>query len=235
MNATEKKPRQRKQDNEKPISKRQQMILDVVQKSVETKGYPPSVREIAAQVGLASPSTVKHHLDALEERGLIRRQARHPRALDIRSSDSRKKSSRQAPTSAVVEIPATVAEGSETVAPLVGRIAAGAPITAEQMVEDYFHLPTRVTGGGQLFVLEVHGDSMQDAAILDGDFVVVRAQNIAEDGEIVAAMVDDEATVKVLSHRDGHRWLLPKNEDYSPINGDNAVILGKIVTVVRQV
>lgn len=219
---------------EKPISARQQMILDVVQESIETVGYPPSVREIAAKVGLASPSTVKHHLDALERRGLIRRHPRHPRALDIRSS-SRETSSDNAPTSKVVEVPAIVADGDETVAPLVGRIAAGAPITAEQMVDDYFTLPTRVTGGGQLFVLEVHGDSMQEAAILDGDFVVIRAQSVAEDGEIIAAMINDEATVKVLSHKDGHQWLMPRNENYAPINGDDATILGKVVTVIRQV
>ena len=117
---------------------------------------------------------------------------------------------------------------------LASRIAYGTPITAEQQVEDVFTLPTRLTGGGQLFVLEVHGDSMVDAAICDGDFVVVRTQNVADSGMIVAAMIDGEATVKVFSKADGHVWLLPQNEDYAPIPADHATILGKVVTVVRS-
>ncbi|MSS83601.1 transcriptional repressor LexA [Actinomycetaceae bacterium WB03_NA08] len=218
---------------DRPLSARQAQILDVVRESIANTGYPPSVREIGKKVGLASPSTVKHHLDALEKLGLLQRSPGLPRALDLRLSDSQEESSPTPPTSKVVEIPAVVSEGDTSVAPLVGRIAAGSPITAEQSVEDYFSLPTRLTGRGELFVLEVHGDSMIDGAICDGDYVVVRAQAQANNGEIVAAMLDGEATVKVLSERDGHRWLLPMNENYAPIFGDEATILGKVVTLVR--
>lgn len=225
--------------SERPLSSRQQEILDVVRRSVAERGYPPSVREIGQEVGLASPSTVKHHLDALERRGLLQRTPGSPRALDLRGSSNgseifpHEKSSGTPMTPTVVEIPVTLADGDSAAVPLVGRIAAGAPITAEQSVEDVFSLPTRITGGGKLFVLEVHGDSMIDAAICDGDFVVIRSQQTANDGEIVAAMLDDEATVKVLSHRGGHRWLLPRNADYAPIEGDQAVILGKVVALIR--
>ncbi len=214
--------------NPKPLSKRQQQILDVVRSSVEARGFPPSMREIAAAVGLSSVSTVKHHLDALEEAGFIMRDARRPRAIELRSEGAAKK-----PDLAGYAVPVTVAEGECVSAPLVGRIAAGSPITAEQSVEDVFSLPTRVTGTGKLFVLEVSGDSMIDAAICDGDFVVVRSQQTAENGTIVAALIEGEATVKVFSQTDGHVWLLPRNDDYAPIPGDQATILGRVVTVIR--
>ncbi len=210
---------------EKQLTPRQEQILAVVEESIRVTGYPPSVREIGAQVGLASPSTVKYHLDSLEKMGALTRQAGRPRALRTQGS----------PESAriAVEVPVSLAEGDAVTIPLVGQIAAGAPITAEQNVEDVFSLPTRLTGRGQLFVLEVHGDSMVDAAICDGDYVVVRAQNVAENGEIVAAMIDGEATVKVWSRdRDG-AWLLPRNPEFDPIPADLAQILGRVVTVVR--
>ena len=241
-----------------PLSKRQSQILDVVRASVERHGYPPSVREIAQAVGLASPSTVKHHLDALERAGYLQRAAGRPRALevaaalpaapsatsplppgDVASSPADLSAPAPAPGAAApavttVEVPVAVAEdGQSTHIPLVGRIAAGEPITAEQYVEDVFEIPTRLTGRGTLFMVEVHGDSMVDAGILDGDYVVVRAQSTAEDSEVVAAMIDGEATVKVLSHADGHVWLMPRNADYSPIPGDQAIILGRVVTVLR--
>jgi repressor LexA len=119
--------------------------------------------------------------------------------------------------------------------PLLGRIAAGAPITAEEHLEDTFILPEQLVGSGTLFMLEVQGDSMIDAAICDGDFVVVRQQSTAENGEIVAAMLGDEATVKVLKRTPGQVWLLPQNRLYSPIDGNEATILGKVVTVLRRV
>ncbi|WRS29437.1 transcriptional repressor LexA [Actinomycetaceae bacterium MB13-C1-2] len=211
------------------ITPRQSQILDVVQDNIEKYGYPPSVREIGERVGLASPSTVKHHLDALEKLGLLERVAGRPRAL--RSTEHSPQPDSQAATP--IEIPVSHAEGDASDVPLVGRIAAGAPITAEQNVEDVFSLPTRLTGTGQLFVLEVHGDSMVEAAICDGDFVVVRAQRTANNGEIVAAMIEDEATVKVWSLTSDGAWLLPRNEDYQPIPAEHAVILGRVVTVVR--
>ncbi len=220
------------------LSSRQLQILEVIRQSIDERGYAPTVREIGQAVGLASPSTVKHHLDALEEHGMLNRAPGTPRAIDVRDSKPSESDPLPpvfsgVPTASIIEIPAIHAEGDTAVVPLVGRVAAGAPITADQHVDDYFSLPTRLTGGGHLFVLEVSGDSMVDAAICDGDFVVVRSQPDATDGDIVAASLDDEATIKVLSHSDGHRWLLPRNDDYSPIQGDHATILGKVVTVIR--
>ena len=221
--------------DESTLTKRQQQILSVVRSLTDERGYPPSLREIGRAVNLTSPSTVKHHLDALEREGFIQRDGGRPRAIDLRHEGSSEAANRaEVVHAAEVTIPVSLAEGDYVAAPLVGRIAAGAPITAEQQVEDVFALPTRLTGGGKLFVLEVHGDSMVDAAICDGDFVVVRSQNVADNGMIVAAMVDGEATVKVFSKTDGHVWLLPQNEDYAPIPADHATILGKVVTVVRS-
>ena len=133
-----------------------------------------------------------------------------------------------------VEIPTGHVDEDASAIPLVGRIAAGAPITAEQAIEDIFQLPTRLTGHGELFMLEVHGDSMVDAGILDGDFVVIRSQSTAINGEFVAAMIDGEATVKEFSRTSDHVWLLPHNQDYAPIPGDNATIMGRVVTVIRS-
>lgn len=243
------------------LSNRQMQILEVVRVSVDGHGYPPSVREIADRVGLASPSTVKHHLDALERAGCLQRVPGRPRALEVSahgravlagtsgeapttlppvgpeagSPATDDTSSRAAPPRLVtVEVPVTHSEDGAAAVPLVGRIAAGAPITAEQHVEDVFELPTSLTGRGDLFMLEVNGESMVEAGILDGDYVVVRAQATAEDGQVVAAMIEGEATVKVLSHTGGHVWLMPRNADYSPIPGDEATILGRVVTVIRS-
>lgn len=215
--------------DETTLSERQRQILDVVRTHLAERGYPPSLREIGRSVKLNSPSTVKHHLDALEKAGFIQRDAGLPRAIEVR---------REVELDVVeggggIPIPVVLAEGDSVSAPLVGRIAAGSPITAEQHVEDVFALPTRLTGTGELFVLEVSGDSMIDAAICDGDFVVIRSQPTAESGTIVAAMIDGEATVKVFSRTDGNVWLLPRNDDYAPIPGNEAVILGRVVTVIR--
>ncbi len=227
------------------LSARQREILLVVHEEVRSHGFPPSVREIAERVGLASPSTVKHHLDALERCGYLQRVPGLPRALELSEaaraelgvdSPAAPIPEAKAPAARVVtiDLPAAHVDEERSSIPLVGRIAAGAPITAEQYVEDVFDLPTRLTGHGSLFMLEVHGESMIEAGILDGDFVVVRSQSSATPGEIVAAMIDGEATVKVLSKKDGHVWLLPCNEDYAPIPGDEATILGKVVTVLRS-
>lgn len=224
------------------LTPRQQEILRLIHEEVSSHGFPPSVREIATRVGLASPSTVKHHLDALERNGYLQRSPGLPRALEL-SDRAREElsldpppSSAPQPTARVVtiDVPAGLVDEDSSSIPLVGRIAAGAPITAEQYIEDVFELPTRLTGHGSLFMLEVSGDSMIDAGILDGDFVVVRSQNTASPGEVVAAMIDGEATVKVLSRADGHIWLLPRNDAYTPIPGDEATILGRVVTVIRS-
>ena len=222
-------------DTRSQLTKRQREIYDVVKSNIDKFGYPPSVREIGARVGLASPSTVKHHLDALQKMGLLEREAGRPRA--IRTADFHSvadpKVGEEPSGVTPVEVPVTHAEGDLAQVPLVGRIAAGAPVTAEQNIEDVFSLPTRLTGTGTLFVLEVTGESMIEVAICDGDYVVVRSQPTASNGEIVAAMIDGEATVKVFSRTDGHVWLLPRNAEYAPIPADDAVILGRVVTVIR--
>ena len=221
---------------ERSISDRHRAILRVINEKLDSSGFPPSVREIASAVGLASPSTVKHHLDALEAQGYLAREPGLPRALDL-TDKARSELGIEAPAPSPVvriEIPVSHVEEEGTAIPLVGRIAAGSPITAEQHVEGVFHLPTSMTGHGDLFMLEVAGQSMIDAGIFDGDYVVIRSQNDARNGEFVAAMIDGEATVKELSITGGHVWLLPHNPDYSPIPGDEATILGKVVTVIRS-
>lgn len=202
------------------LTMRQHKILQVIRDSVERRGYPPSVREIGQAAGLKSPSSVAHQLKVLEKRGLLRRDPNRPRAVDIRPLDEIQEESPDHPT--------------PTYVPVVGRIAAGGPILAEQAVEDVFPLPKDLVGEGTLFLLRVVGDSMVDAAITDGDWVVVRQQPVADNGDIVAAMIDGEATVKTFKRRDGHLWLLPHNDAYQPIPGDDAVILGRVVAVLRK-
>ncbi|QAY74305.1 transcriptional repressor LexA [Agromyces protaetiae] len=212
----------------KSLSAKQTAILEVVQRSVASRGYPPSMREIGDAVGLSSLSSVTHQLNQLELAGYLRRDPNRPRALEVLIElpgiESRSGSSGE---SAPV--------GDAAMVPLVGRIAAGVPITAEQQIDEVFPLPRQLVGKGELFMLKVVGDSMIDAAICDGDWVVVRAQKTAENGEIVAAMLDGEATVKVFRQRDGHTWLLPRNSAFEPILGDAAEVLGKIVAVLRAV
>ncbi len=208
------------------LSDKQRAILGVIQASVAQRGYPPSLREIGEAVGLSSLSSVSHQLGQLELSGYLRRDPNRPRALEV-LIDIEAPAAPDSPTSPSV--------GDAAMVPLVGRIAAGIPITADQQVEEVFPLPRQLVGKGELFMLKVVGDSMIDAAICDGDWVVVRQQSTAENGEIVAAMLDDEATVKVFRQRDGHTWLLPRNSAFEPIVGDYATILGKIVAVLRSV
>lgn len=206
------------------LSPKQRAILESIQHSVASRGYPPSMREIGDAVGLASLSSVTHQLKQLELSGYLRRDPKRPRALEVVIP--------LAPTEPQV---AAVPVGDAAMVPLVGRIAAGVPITAEQQVEEVFPLPRQLVGKGDLFMLKVSGESMIDAAIMDGDWVVVRSQQTAENGEIVAAMLDGEATVKVFRRRDGHTWLLPRNSAFEPILGDEAVVLGKVVAILRAV
>ena len=211
------------------MDERKQEIVDFIRKCLSESGYPPSLREIGEAVGLSSPSSVKHQLDALERAGILRRDPRRPRALEV--VDAAPLSSTPEPPAAVSFLGHETAEGA--LVPLVGRIAAGGPILAEQMVEDTFTLPRQLVGQGDLFMLRVAGDSMIDAAICDGDWVVVRQQPTAMNGDIVAALLDDEATVKTFQQRDGHVWLMPSNPAYSPILGDHAQVLGRVVSVLR--
>ncbi|WP_407939677.1 transcriptional repressor LexA [Motilibacter deserti] len=208
------------------LTPRQRKVLEVIRDNVERRGYPPSMREIGESVGLTSPSSVAHQLRVLERKGYLRRDPNRPRAIEVVSPE-------------LDEVPDETGELDERPAPsyvpLVGRIAAGGPILAEQAVEDVFPLPRRLVGDGQLFLLEVRGDSMIEAAICDGDWVVVRQQPVADNGEIVAAMIDGEATVKTYRRRDGHIWLLPHNAAYEPIPGDDATVLGRVVAVLRKV
>jgi repressor LexA len=208
------------------LSDKQLAILDVIQKSVTSRGYPPSMREIGDAVGLSSLSSVTHQLNQLELSGYLRRDPNRPRALEVLIELPRIDEDATEPSTQQV--------GDAVMVPLVGRIAAGIPITAEQQVDEVFPLPRQLTGKGELFMLKVVGESMIDAAIMDGDWVVVRQQKNAENGEIVAAMLDNEATVKVFRQRDGHTWLLPQNSAFEPILGDHAEILGKVVTVLRS-
>jgi repressor LexA len=221
------------------LTRRQQAILDVIRDSVERRGYPPSIREICESAGLASTSSVAHQLSMLERKGFLRRDPNRPRAVDVRTGPvAPHDPSQPKPPAArrALAVSDDAPRGETPVfVPVVGRIAAGGPILAEQMIEDVFPLPKSLVGDGTLFMLKVAGDSMIDAAITDGDWVVIRQQEDAENGEIVAAMIDGEATVKTLQRRSGHAWLLPHNPAYSPIDGDEATILGKVVSVLRKV
>ncbi|MGW9405622.1 transcriptional repressor LexA [Arthrobacter sp. NPDC055585] len=221
------------------MTPRQKKILETIQASVSANGYPPSMREIGDTVGLASLSSVTHQLSQLEKMGYIRRDPKRPRAMEILVPLlMHKEKADAADTSSGTGTPASVTELTTAVdtamVPLVGRIAAGGPILADQVVEEMVPLPRQLVGHGELFMLRVSGDSMVDAAICDGDWVVVRRQQTAENGDIVAALLDDEATVKTFRQRNGHTWLLPQNTRYEPIMGDHATIMGKVVSVMRS-
>jgi repressor LexA len=216
------------------LTQRQRRVLEVIRDSIERRGYPPSVREIGEAVGLSSASSVAHQLSVLQRKGWLRRDPNRPRALDVRLPGEA--TIRNAAAAAdLVGVSDDSATPAPAYVPLVGRIAAGGPVLAEQAVEDVFPLPRELVGEGTVFMLKVAGDSMIEAAICDGDWVVVRQQPTAENGEIVAAMIDGEATVKTYKRRDGHVWLLPHNPAYEPIPGDEATILGRVVSVLRRV
>jgi repressor LexA len=211
------------------LTERQRTILNVIRTSVTDRGYPPSIREIGDAVGLTSTSSVAHQLRTLERKGYLRRDPNRPRAVDVRGAGD-----------VVTPTPVTEVAGSDalpepTYVPVLGRIAAGGPILAEEAVEDVFPLPRELVGEGTLFLLKVVGDSMIEAAICDGDWVVVRQQNVADNGDIVAAMIDGEATVKTFKRAGGQVWLMPHNPAFDPIPGNDATVLGKVVTVIRKV
>ena len=215
---------------------RQREVLDVIRTWVERFGYPPSVREIGEAVGLTSTSSVAYQLRALEQKGYLRRDPNRPRAIGVLPPDVDPATVPAPAASTEDDAVAEVAVATPTAAyvPVLGRIAAGGPILAEEAVEDVFPLPKEIVGEGSLFLLRVAGDSMVDAAITDGDWVVVRQQPTADNGEIVAAMIEGEATVKTFKRTDNHVWLMPHNEAYEPIPGDDATILGKVVAVLRR-
>lgn len=206
------------------LTPRQRRIMEFLRNWGSEHGYPPSVREIGEAVGLVSPSSVAYQLKALERKGYLRRDPNRPRAVDVR------------PASELVEDEtAEPQRPAPAFVPMLGRIAAGGPILAEELIEDVFPLPRELVGEGTLFLLQVKGDSMIDAAICDGDWVAVRQQPDAENGEIVAALIEGEATVKTYQRREGAAWLVPQNPAYEPIPATQATIMGKVVTVLRRV
>ncbi|MBR6028238.1 MAG: transcriptional repressor LexA [Clostridia bacterium] len=202
---------------QRPRGNMQDRILSFIKQEVQEKGYPPSVREIASAVGLKSTSTVHGHLQRLERKGLLHRSALKPRAMEITGDPS---FTRAAGTTAV---------------PVVGEVTAGQPILAEEQLEEYVSLPESLIGEGEHFVLNVHGDSMVEAGILDGDHIVVRRQQTANNGEIVVAMIDDSATVKRFYKENGHFRLQPENSAMEPIIVPDVTILGKVVSLYRHV
>jgi repressor LexA len=203
------------------LTPRQQRILNVLRESIERRGYPPSIREIGDLVGLASSSSVAHQLRVLEQKGFIRRDPNRPRALEVFIPElmAARRAIASADESGVDPTGVGDAAPAATYVPLVGRIAAGGPILAEEHLEEVFPLPKTLVGDGTLFLLEVSGDSMIDAAICSGDYVVVRQEPTADNGDIVAALIDGEATVKTFQRKDG----------------TNATILGKVTAVLRRV
>jgi repressor LexA len=213
------------------LTPRQRKVLEVIRASVERRGYPPSMREIGEAVGLTSTSSVSHQLATLERKGYLRRDPHRPRAVDVRPPEPTpdEQTYDESDAEEVARRPAA------SYVPVVGRIAAGGPILAEEAIEDVFPLPRPLVGTGTLFLLKVTGDSMVGAAICDGDWVVVRQQPVAESGDMVAALIEGEATVKTLKQRGGHVWLMPHNPAYEPIPGDEATILGRVVAVLRRV
>lgn len=209
------------------LTPRQQRVLQHIKDSIDQRGYPPSMREIGSAVGLTSTSSVAHQLRVLEEKGYLKKDPSLPRALQVVLPESMQQTDSATGYGDRNPTPTNV--------PVVGRIAAGGPILAEERVEDVFPLPKQLVGDGQLFLLEVSGESMIDAAICHGDYVVIRQQPTAENGEIVAAMIDGEATVKTFQRKGGKVWLLPHNDAFEPIDGTNATILGKVTAVLRRV
>ena len=231
-----------KPDPDHVLTWRQRKVLQVIRDSVQKRGYPPSMREIGEAVGLTSTSSDSYQLSTLQKKGYLHRDVGRPRTVEVRLPGHpavRPEQNREEAT----EVPAggqDIASQEAAYVPLVGRIAAGGPILADEQVEDILPLPRQLVGEGTLFMLKVAGDSMINAAIADGDWVVVRRESDVENGDIVAAMLesdassDREATVKTFKKVDGHVWLIPHNPVYSPILADSAVIIGKVVSVLRR-
>ena len=212
------------------LGKRQLAIYDFIRTYSAEHGYPPSVREIGAAVGLASPSTVHMHLKVLEESGLIKRDSKKPRTIEVMDDRADKDDSQQPLAKVTEDVASNVIR-----LPLVGRVAAGVPILAEQNVEETLALPTSVVGDASSFVLRVHGESMINAGIFDGDYIVVKEQHDAHDGEIVVALLDDSATVKTFYRERDRVRRQPETDPMSPIYVENPVILGRVTALIRSI
>ena len=201
---------------QRPRGDNQQRILDFIKSEIQQKGYPPSVREIAQAVGLKSTSTVHGHLQRLEKRGLLHRDAMKPRAMEVTGDPN-------------------FTRNNSTAVPVLGRVTAGTPILAEENLEDYVAIPDIMLGDGEHFILLVKGDSMIEAGILDGDYIVVKKQQEARNGEIVVAMIDDSATVKTFYKENGRFRLQPENSSMEPIYTKEVTILGKVISLYRVI
>lgn len=201
------------------LTRRQRQVLDFIRAEIHRCGYPPSVREIGEAVGLSSSSTVHSHLAALEAKGLLRRDPSKPRALEVLDYRDTERA---------------IDYGSVQAVPLVGSVAAGSPILAAENIESTISLPAELAGGESTFILRVKGESMIEAGIMDGDFVVVRQQQTANNGEIVVAMLEDEATVKRFFRESDRIRLQPENSSMEPIYARDVMILGKVVALFRR-
>jgi repressor LexA len=221
-----------KPDPDHVLTWRQRKILQAIRDSVQKRGYPPSMREIAEAVGLISTSSVSYQLSILERKGYLRRDLRRPRTVEVHLPG---RPAIRPEGSGAEEISGHPTPSETVHVPLVGRIDAGGPLLAAQQIEEVFPLPRKLVGEGPVFMLRVAGDSMINAAIADGDWVVIHPQETADSGDIVAAMIDGETTVKTLKRSGGHVWLMPQNRDFLPILGDDAAIIGTVVAVIRQV
>jgi repressor LexA len=219
-------------DPDHVLTWRQRKVLQVIRESVQRRGYPPSMREIGEAVGLTSTSSVSYQLSTLQNKGYLRRDAGRPRTVEVRLPGH---PAVRPEIGFDEEIALDITSQEAAYVPVVGRIAAGGPILAEEAIEDIFPLPRQLVGEGTLFLLKVVGDSMINAGIVDGDWVVVRQQPVAENGDIIAAMIEGEATVKTFKRSGSHVWLMPHNPAYTPIPGDEAEILGRVVAVLRRV
>ena len=221
------------------LTPRQKQILDYIRESVKERGYPPSVREIGDAIGLKSSSSVHSHLTALEKKGYLSRSSSSARALTINEAmlEPEDPAEKEQPAGEEAERDPAIEEVYRNVVPipLVGRVAAGTPILAEQNIEDTIGLPKQIVGDSNSFLLTVSGESMIDAGILDGDVVVVTEQNTAENGDIVVALIDDEATVKTFFREDGRIRLQPQNPSMDPIYADDIKILGKVTALFRTI
>jgi repressor LexA len=221
-------------DPDHVLTWRQRKVLQVIRESVQRRGYPPSMREIGEAVGLTSTSSVSYQLSTLQNKGYLRRDAGRPRTVEVRLPGH--PAVRPEPDfDDGSDLPMDITSQEAAYVPVVGRIAAGGPILAEESIEDIFPLPRALVGEGTLFLLRVVGESMMNAGIVDGDWVVIRQQPVAENGDIIAAMIDGEATVKTFKRAANHVWLMPHNPAYTPIPGDEAEILGRVVAVLRRV
>lgn len=214
------------------LTERQQKILDCVHQSMESRGYPPTLREIASAVGLNSTSAVAYQLKRLEEKGCLTRDAGMPRTVVEKSSHLQPAQERSEGVSSV-----SMGASSQNLVsmPWFERIAAGNPVIANLFSESFMHLPSEMVGYGELFAIRVAGDSMVNASIFDGDYVVVRRQDDAVKGDIVAALIEEEVTVKTFQHVDGHIWLMPQNPSYEPIPGDGCRLMGKVIATVHRI